>query len=113
MREALVIHRPARDLEVAEADVDPLAAGRNHRGDFARSADQLGSGALPVPRIQIEEHIGVAEDVLYHAEIQRMAAGEIEPGVHVPYRRAERLGELDQRLETRRLAADELGDDHR
>ena len=56
---------------------------------------------------------GVPEHVLHHAQVERMPAREVEPAVDVVDRRAERLGELDERMEARRLAADVLGDDHR
>ena len=42
-----------------------------------------------------------------------MAAGEIEPRLDVIDWRAEGLGELNQGVKARRLAADELGEDHR
>src|SRR5436190_6616667 len=99
MREALVIHRPARDFQIAEADVDPFAARGYDRGDLARGAHQLGGGALPIASVEAEEHIGVAEDVLHHAQVERMPARKVEPPVYVPHRRAERLSELHQCME--------------
>ena len=59
------------------------------------------------------DQVGVAEDVLHHAHVERMPRREVEPAVDVVHRRAERLGELDQGVEALGLAADELGDDHR
>ena len=111
--EALVVHGPARQLEVAEADVDPDAILRLDAGQLPRGADELGGRALPVAHVEAQDQVGVAEHVLHHAHVERMAAREVEAAVDVVDRRAQRLGELDQGLEPRGVAPDELGEDHR
>ena len=90
-----------------------FAPGGYDRGHLARGADEARGGALPVARIQAQDEIGVGEDVLHHAQVERVAAGEVERGVDVVDRRAERLGQLHQGVEALRIAADELGQDDR
>ncbi len=111
--QALVVERPAGELEVAEADVDPLCPGRHDRGALARRARELGRRPLPVARVEAQHEIGVAEHVLRHAHVERMARGEVEPAVYVVYRDASRFGEVDQGMKALRLAPHELGDDDR
>ena len=73
-----------------------VQSARHDAGQRARGADQLGGRPLPVAHVEAQHQVGVAEHVLHHAQVERMAAGEIEPAVDVVDRRAQRLGELHQ-----------------
>ncbi len=110
---ALVVERPAGELEVAEADLDPFRARRNHRRELARGAHELGRGLLPIARVQADHEVRVAEVILGEARVERMAAREVEPSVDVVDRDSRRLRELDERVERFVVASHVFRDDDR
>ena len=54
---------------------------------------------LPIAHIEHQDEIGVAEDLFFAAEIERMAVGEIQSCVNVEHRGADGFGERHQIVE--------------
>src|SRR5438552_17605803 len=77
MINALVIHRPARELEVAEPDLDPFRARRHDGRHLACRALELGGRPLPVARVETDDLVRVAEVLLAQARVERTPAGEL------------------------------------
>ena len=111
--QALVVERPARKFQVAEADLDPLRSRRHDRRHLPRRAHQLRRRPLPVSRVEADDEIRVAEHIFRVTHVQRMARREVQAAVDIVNRDAGRLGELHERIEAFRLAPNVFGDDHR
>src|SRR5438552_15434095 len=86
MINALVIERPARELEVAEPDLDPFRARRHDGRHLACRALELGGRLLPVARVETDDQVRVAEVILAQARVERMPAGKVEPRIDVVHR---------------------------
>jgi hypothetical protein len=103
---AAVIHRPLADLDIGEADVDPCGCLR-HRVDHGAGGDIAHMGRpFEVGDIGREHHIGAVVTLLRrHAEIERMVARKIEPGIAVPNRRTQGFSDRDDMRPQGGLAA--------
>ena len=113
VRHAGVVHRPFRQADVAEADLDQLAVRRVERLDRALGALDAVGRLLPVAGVEREDQVGLAKHAAVHAHGERMAVGEVEPAVGVVDGGAARLGERDEVVKTVRRAAGVLGEQHR
>ena len=113
VKQALVIHRPARNLQVTKTDVDPFTARGHKAGQDAGGTHQFSRGLFPVAGIEAEQQIGIAKNIFVHAHIERMAAWEIEAAVDIKHRSTHGFGERHEIIETIGMAANVLGEYHR
>ena len=68
---------------------------------------------LPVSRVEREDQIGVAENFLFAAQIERMPVGEIQPRMDVEHRGADGFGKRHQIVEAAFAARHIFGHQHR
>ena len=69
------------------------------RHHLALAAVDIMRRLLPIAHVKHHNEIGVAEDFLFAAEIERMAVGEIQPRMNVEHRGADGFGERHQIVE--------------
>ena len=68
---------------------------------------------LPVPRVERQDQIGVAENFLLAAQIERMPVGKIQPRMDVEHRGADGFGERHEIFEAAFAARHIFGHQHR
>ena len=113
MQQALIIHRPARQFEIAKTDVNPAACGRNQAAHRPRGTHQLCGRLFPVARIQTEHQISITKYILVHAHIERMTTGEIKAAVDIKNGSAYHLRQHDQIVEPVCMAPHVFGENNR
>ena len=113
VQQALIIHRPARQLQIAKADINPAASLRHKARHGSRGTYQFCRWLLPVASIQAQHQIGIAKYALVHAHVEWMATRKIETAIDVVDRSTDGFGKCNQVVETISVATNVLGENHR
>src|SRR5262249_32462079 len=114
VKRAAIIHRPLANLDVGEADVDPCRRLRHHVDHRAGGDIAHMRGSLEVGDIKCQHRIGTVVTLLWRqAEIERMVARKIEPGIAVPYWRTQCFGDRDYMVPAKGWPGGEIRDDDR